>query len=46
MIPVLIKRRTESAQRLFTEVCSEISSDVRTIETLDEIFEVLKRVNL
>jgi putative hydrolase of the HAD superfamily len=45
MISVLIERRIESSQRLFTEVCSEISSDVRTIETLDEIFEVLKKVN-
>lgn len=45
MIPVLIKRKSGSTQRSFTEVCSEISSEIRTIETLDEIFEVLKKVN-
>jgi HAD superfamily hydrolase (TIGR01549 family) len=42
MIPVLIKRRSTSTQRLFTEVCSELSPDIRTIEALDEVFEVLK----
>jgi putative hydrolase of the HAD superfamily len=45
MIPVLIKRKSSPTQRLFTEVCSEISSETRTIEALDEVFEVLKTVN-
>ena len=45
MIPVLIKRRSSPTQRLFTEVCSELSSETRTIEAFDEIFEVLKTVN-
>jgi len=45
MIPVLIKRRSSPTQRLFTEVCSEVSSETRTIEAFDEIFEVLKAVN-
>lgn len=45
MIPVLIKRRSPPTQRLFTDACSQLSSEIRTIETLDEIFEVLKTVN-
>jgi len=45
MIPVLIKRRSSPTQRLFTDTCSEISSEIRTIEALDGIFEVLKTVN-
>jgi putative hydrolase of the HAD superfamily len=45
MIPVLIRRKSSPTQRLFTEVGSEISSDVRTMENLDEIFEVLKTIN-
>ncbi len=45
MIPVLIKRRSLLTQRLFTEVCSEASSEIRTIEALDGIFEVLKTFN-
>ena len=46
MIPVFVKRRSSPTQRLFTEVCSELSSEIRTIDALDEILEVLKAVNL
>ena len=45
MMPVLIRRRSPPAQRLFTDPCSEISSEIRTIETLDEIFGVLETIN-
>jgi len=45
MIPVLIKRKGPSNQRLFTEVCLQPASDVRTIRRLDEIFEVLEKLN-
>jgi HAD superfamily hydrolase (TIGR01549 family) len=45
MIPVLIMRKSSPTKRLFTEVCSKVSSEIRTIETLGEIFEVLKIVS-
>jgi len=45
LTPVLIRRKGSSTQRLFTDVSPNHLSEVRAIETLDEIFEVLKTVN-
>jgi len=45
MIPVLIRRKGPSTQRLFTDACLELSFKIRTIEALDEVFEVMKTVN-
>lgn len=45
MIPVLIRRKESSTQKSFTDACSELSSEIRTIESLDEILEVLKTVS-
>jgi putative hydrolase of the HAD superfamily len=45
MVPVLIRRRSSPTQRLYTEVCSEISPEIRAINTLDGIFAVLKTIN-
>jgi len=46
MMPVLIRRKEPEEQRLFTDVCFQPSSDVRSISRLDEIFEVLKELSL
>jgi len=45
MIPVLIKREGPLNQRLFTDVCLQPPSDVRTIKRLEEIFGVLEEIN-
>lgn len=45
IIPVLVKRSSSSNQRWYTAECLQLPSDVRSIESLDEIFEVLKQVN-
>ena len=45
MTPVLIRRRGSSAQGLFTDAHLRLSPETRTVERLDEIFEVLKTVN-
>jgi HAD superfamily hydrolase (TIGR01662 family) len=45
MTPVLIGRKCPPLQKLFTEVCLELPSGVRSIRRLDEIFDVLKIVN-
>ena len=45
MTPVLIRRKGSSTKRLFADVCSNRLSEVRAIETLDGIFEVLKAVS-
>jgi len=45
MTPVLIRRKGSSTQRLFTDVCLRLPSEIRTIQRLDEIFDVLKTVN-
>ena len=46
ILPVLVKRKDPSLQRQYTAECIQLPSDTRTIESLDEIFEVLKEVNL
>jgi putative hydrolase of the HAD superfamily len=46
IVPVLVKRKDPSVQRLYTAECIRLPSDTRTVESLDEIFEVLKEVNL
>jgi len=45
MTPVLIRRKGSSTQRQFTDVCLRLPSEIRTIQRLDEIFDVLKTVN-
>ena len=45
MTPILIRRKSSSTQRLFTDVCLRLPSEIRTIQRLDEIFDVLKTVN-
>lgn len=46
ILPVLVKREDPSIQRLYTAECIRLPADTRTIESLDEIFEVLKEANL
>lgn len=46
MIPVLIRRKGPENQRTFTDVCLRPTPDVRSIERLDGIFELLKDFNL
>lgn len=46
IVPVLVKRKDSSILRLYTAECVRLPSDIRTIESLDDIFEVLKEVNL
>ncbi len=46
IIPVLMKRNIKSNLRWYTSECLQLPPDVRSIESLDDIFEVLKRVNL
>ncbi len=46
MVPVLIKRRGSPIQRKFTDICTKVPLETRTIERLDEIFEILKEVSL
>lgn len=44
MMPVLIKRKSSGIQRLYTDSC-KLPHKVRTIEKLDEIFDVLNEIN-
>lgn len=46
ILPVLVKRKDSSIQRQYTAECIQLPSDTRTIESLVEIFEVLKEANL
>lgn len=45
MIPVLIRRKGPPVQKLFTEICLELPSGIRSIQRLDEILDVLKKTN-
>ncbi len=45
MMPVLIKRKGPPLQRLYTDSCLKLPQGIRTIERLDEIFDILKQVN-
>jgi len=44
MVPVLIKRKSSGIQRLYTDSC-KLPHDVRTIEKLGEIFDILNQIN-
>lgn len=46
IIPVLVKRNIQSNLRWYTAECLKLTSDIRSIESLDEIFDVIKRVSL
>jgi len=45
MTPILIRRKGPPEQRLFTDACLQPSSDVRSIQRLDEIFELLREIS-
>ena len=45
MIPVLIRRKGPSTQKLFTDVCLKLPSGTRSIRRLDEVFDVLNTVS-
>ena len=45
LIPVLIRRKSSSAQRLFTDSCLQLPSETRMIERLDQIFDVLRQLS-
>ena len=45
IIPILVKRNTQLNLRWYTTECLKLPSDIRSIESLDEIFEVLKQVS-
>ena len=45
MTPVLIRRKGPSTQKLFTDVCLKLPSGIRSIQRLDEIFDVLNTVS-
>jgi len=44
MVPVLIKRRSSGIQRLYTDSC-KLPHKIRTIEKLNEIFDILNQIN-
>jgi len=44
MMPVLVKRKGSGIQRLYTDSC-KLPHKIRTIEKLDEIFNVLNEIN-
>ena len=46
MIPVLIKRKGQPLQRLHTDSCAKLPHGIRTIERLDEVFDILKQASL
>lgn len=45
MIPVLIRRKDSSPQKLFTDESLKLPSGIRRIQRLDEIFDVLRTVS-
>jgi putative hydrolase of the HAD superfamily len=45
MMSVLIKRKDQPLQRLYTDNCLKLPLGIRTIEKLDEIFDILNQVN-
>jgi len=46
MMPVLIKRKGQPLQRLYTDGCLKLPRGIRTIERLDQIFGILNQVSL
>jgi len=45
MMPVLIRRKGPPLQKLFTDVCLELPSGIRSVQRLDEILNVLKTLS-
>ena len=45
LVPLLIRRKSSSAQRLFSDSCLKLPSETRVIERLDQIVAVLKQLS-